>query len=157
MIGALILLWSAQGASPAATAPVPMQFAQVVVRQQIIVRTIRSSHNRPSSTMEWKERKGPKCLHPRTISGAAHIGQRSVDLVLRTGARIRARLGSSCPALDYYSGFYLRPGEDGLICADRESIRSRAGGECEIDAFRELRPVPIDEGTPERQARAPQR
>ena len=72
------------------------------------------------------------------------LGQSSVDLMMRNGNRIRARLGSSCPALDYYSGFYITPGEDGFVCAGRETIRSRAGGQCEIDMFRLLRPVAKD-------------
>jgi hypothetical protein len=139
MIGVLILLLSAQSASPSAT-----QFAQVIIRNQIIIRTIRINPppSASSMNMQWKERRGPRCVQPQTISGAAQLGQRSVDLLLRNGSRLRARLASSCPALDYYDGFYITPGKDGLICADRESIRSRAGGECEIDAFRALHAVP---------------
>ena len=59
----------------------------------------------------------------------------------RNGGRIRARLGSTCPALDYYSGFYITPGSDGFVCAEREVIRSRVGGQCEIDGFLSLRPI----------------
>lgn len=142
MIGVLILLWSAQGASP--PPPEPRQFTQVIIRNQIIIRTIRIGPppSASSMNMEWKERKGPKCVQSQAISGAAQLSQRSVDLLLRNGSRIRARLASSCPALDYYDGFYITPGKDGLICADRESVRSRAGGECEIDVFRALHAVP---------------
>ena len=146
MIRVLILLWSAQSA--ALPTIVPMQFAQVIIRNQIIIRTIRIGPPAGSVSMEWKETKGPRCVQPQSISGAAQLGQRSVDLLLRNGSRLRARLGSSCPALDYYDGFYITPGKDGLICADRESIRSRAGGECEIDVFRSLHAVPIREDTP---------
>ena len=142
MIGVLILLWSAQSASPPATEP--RQFAQVIIRNQIIIRTIRVSPSPSASSMnmEWKEGKGPRCVQAQSIFGAAQLSQRSVDLLLRNGSRVRARLASSCPALDYYDGFYITPGKDGLICADRESIRSRAGGECGIDAFRALHAVP---------------
>jgi hypothetical protein len=142
MIGVLILLWSAQGASPPPAEP--RQFAQVIIRNQIIIRTIRIGPppSASSMNMEWKEQKGPKCVQPQAISGAAQVSQRSVDLLLRNGSRIRARLASSCPALDYYDGFYITPGKDGLICSDRESVRSRAGGECEIDSFRALHAVP---------------
>ena len=31
--------------------------------------------------------------------------------------------------------------EDGRICADRDVIRSRVGGECRIDQFRVLTPA----------------
>jgi len=140
MIEVVVLLWAVGTAVPPADEP-PMQFAQVTIRQQIIIRTIRTAPA-PAMNVEWKEEKGPKCVQPQSISGAAHLSQRSVDLLLRNGSRVRAQLGSSCPALDYYDGFYITPGEDGLICADREAIRSRAGGQCEIDAFRSLRAVP---------------
>ena len=63
---------------------------------------------------------------------------------MRDRTRIRARLDRNCPALDYYYGFYISPDEDGLVCADRDSIRSRVGGECQIDAFRRLRPEKRD-------------
>lgn len=143
MIEVLVLLWAAQVASPPAATPPPVQFAQVTVRRQIIIRTIRIGPlpSAQSVNVEWKEEKGPRCVQPQAISGAAHLSQRSVDLLLRNGTRIRAHLGSSCPALDYYDGFYITPGEDGLICSDREVVRSRAGGQCEIDAFRSLRAV----------------
>jgi hypothetical protein len=52
---------------------------------------------------------------------------------------MRAKLERSCPALDYYFGFYIMPAADGQICADRDSIRSRVGGECGIDRFRTLK------------------
>ena len=73
--------------------------------------------------------------------GATLLGQDSVDLILRDSSRIRAHLERRCPALDYYYGFYVSATPDGMICADRDSIRSRVGGECQIDQFRSLRPT----------------
>jgi hypothetical protein len=141
MIGVLVLLWSAQAASLEASTPEPTQFAQLVIRRQIVVRMVRVAPP-PTVKRDWKEKKGPRCVQPQAIAGAAQIGQRSVDLIMKNGTRLRARLASSCPALDYYDGFYMTPGDDGMICADRETIRSRAGGQCEIDAFRTLHEVP---------------
>ena len=54
---------------------------------------------------------------------------------------MRARLQDECPALDYYRGFYVRPQPDGRICADRDAIRTRSGGDCGIDRFRRLVPA----------------
>jgi hypothetical protein len=126
------------------TTPDRMQFAQVVVRQQIIIRTMRvqTAPAQNATPVDWKEVRSVNCVQASAISGAAQLGQRNVDLVLRNGTRVRARLGSSCPALDYYYGFYITPGQDGLVCKDREAIRSRAGGQCEIDAFQLLQAVP---------------
>jgi hypothetical protein len=99
---------------------------------------LRQVPERPQQVIEWKESRGPKCLPMQSIAGATLIGQNSVDLVLKDRSRVRARLEKSCPALDYYYGFYIRPNADGQICADRDIIRSRVGGQCEIEKFRAL-------------------
>ncbi len=121
----------------------PIQFAQVMVREQILIRVparIRAAPNAPPpKPIEWKESRGPKCVPMKAIVGATLLSQSSFDLVLRDRSRIRAKLEKSCPALDYYYGFYIRPTGDGHICADRDSIRSRMGGQCEIDRFRTLK------------------
>ena len=94
-----------------------------------------------AAPVEWKEGKGPRCVPARAILGASLLGQNSVDLILKNRSRLRAELGSRCPALDYYYGFYITPNPDGMICADRDIIRSRVGGECEIERFRTLQAV----------------
>lgn len=131
----------ALGSAPAEASPVdPIQFAQVVIREQILVRVpmrLRQVERAPEP-IEWKEGRGPKCVSMRDVAGATLLGQNSVDLILRDRSRVRAKLEKSCPALDYYYGFYLRPNADGQICADRDVIRSRMGGQCEIDAFKAL-------------------
>ena len=60
------------------------------------------------------------------------------DALYQAQKAIRARLERRCPALDYYYGFYVNMTEDGRICAERDAIRSRAGGECRIEDFRTL-------------------
>ena len=114
------------------------------MRQQIIIRVPTGSQRvvpAGSSLIQWRERRGPRCLSASRIVGATLLGQNSVDLILRDNSRIRARLESRCPALDYYRGFYVNATVDGQICADRDSIRSRAGGSCTIDQFRTLSPA----------------
>jgi hypothetical protein len=130
-------------ASPTAPAPPTSPDSKVVVRRQIVIRSVRLAPKAvPGRTqIEWVEQKGPRCVPATAIAGAAQLRQDSVDLMLKNRRRIRVRLGSSCPALDYYYGFYITPGEDGLVCSDRESIRSRMGGQCEIQRFQLLRPV----------------
>ena len=135
--GALLVLVGA--APPPAAADRPEQYAQMVVREQIMVRV---QTRRPAAApVQWKEGKGPKCVPARAILGASLLGEDSVDLVMRDKSRVRARLDSSCPALDYYYGFYIRPNRDGMICADRDAIRSRVGGQCGIERFRSLQAV----------------
>lgn len=92
-----------------------------------------------ASRIRWEEHRGPRCIAWAQIAGSGLLSQDSVDLVFRDNTRIRARLERHCPALDYYNGFYMSATPDGLICADRDSIRARTGGECRIDRFRTLR------------------
>ena len=132
---ALALLVAA--APAAAPSQRPAGYGQGVVREQVIIRFRQSTPTR----IDWKEGKGPKCISTRGILAATLVGKDSVDLILRSRQRVRAKLESSCPALDYYYGFYIRPNPDGLICEDRDIIRSRMGGACEIDRFRSLEPV----------------
>jgi hypothetical protein len=124
--------------------PERVELAQVTIRQHIILRMPRSAPApaAAASPIVWEESRGPRCLRMSTIAGAALVGRNSVDLVLRDNSRVRAELENSCPALDYYYGFYVNGTEDGQICADRDSVRSRMGGQCEIERFRTLRAVP---------------
>jgi hypothetical protein len=117
------------------------QYAQLVMSERIMIRTMRVRDPLPPEPPQtkWKESHGPKCVQVRNIAGAAMISQNSVDLILRDNRRIRARLERSCPALDYYYGFYITPNPDGQVCADRDVIRSRMGGACQIDKFRRLK------------------
>lgn len=120
------------------------QYAQLTIRQQIIIRV--PEGRRPdapagAAPVEWREGRGPRCIETSRIAGATLVGPSSVDFIMRDNSRMRARLESRCPALDYYLGFYLSATEDGRICADRDAIRSRMGGECQIDRFRTLQPV----------------
>lgn len=144
LFGAAALALTMYGTATTPGAPgAPTEFAEVEVRKQIIIRSIRigpiRSNRRP---LEWKESKGPRCVSARAIAGASLLGHDSVDLMLHNRRRVRARLESSCPALDYYHGFYIVPGEDGRICADRDAVRSRMGGRCGIEQFRLLKPHP---------------
>jgi hypothetical protein len=136
---AAFLLAMLSDAPAEASAADPIQFAQVMIREQILIRVPARAVPGPAQpVIEWKEEKGPKCVAMSSIAGAGLVGQNSVDLILKDRSRIRARLEKSCPALDYYYGFYIRPSGDGQICVDRDSIRSRVGGQCEIEKFRSL-------------------
>ena len=88
----------------------------------------------------WQEQKGPRCIVAGNIRGALLSGTEHVDLVMASKRRIRAKLDSDCPALDFYEGFYLSS-PDQLICAGRNVVRSRMGGRCPIASFHQLVPV----------------
>lgn len=112
---------------------------QLLVRQRTVVRIpTRTPAAARAPAMDWRERKGPKCIAMDRVAAAAVVAEDSVDLILRGGSRVRARFEDDCPDLDYYAGFYVRPGADGQVCAERESIHVRSGGECRIERFRML-------------------
>ncbi len=118
-----------------------IEFAQLTIQQRVIIRVpARPNLPAPDRRVRWKESKGPKCVPMNALAGAAITGRDQVDLFLRGGARIRAQLEDECPAIDFYKGFYVRPSADGRICADRDTIHSRAGGQCGIERFRTLVP-----------------
>jgi hypothetical protein len=137
------------------------QGGTVTIHQQIIIRVSpggqRAMSQQRQVPIAWQEERGPRCIPARQIAHAALMRQQSFDLVLRDRTRLRARLERRCPALDYYVGFYISPTRDGMICADRDSIRSRAGGECRIDGFRTLRPALPEAPRPPRLPRPPLR
>lgn len=141
---AAFLLTMLSAAPDEATAADPIQLAQITIREQLLIRIPNRPVPAPArpAPVQYKESRGPKCLSTRSIAGAGLVGPTSVDLILRDQSRVRAKLEKSCPALDYYYGFYIRPGSDGQICADRDSIRSRMGGQCEIEKFRTLKALP---------------
>ena len=120
----------------------PMQ--GFIFHQQIIIRVTPvprpGGHVGLQQNVDWQEHRGPRCIPVRQILGAAQISGESIDLVLRDATRVRARLERRCPAMDYYYGVYVRPNPDGMLCADRDEIRARSGGACEIERFRLLRP-----------------
>ncbi|WP_420140223.1 hypothetical protein [Sphingomonas sp.] len=137
----LLPLTAALAAStpPARVSPAEdIQIAQIF-RSRVVVR-IESWRAGRVAPQEFREKKGPRCVPASDILGAAVLAKGGVDFVLRGGERMRARFSSSCPGLDYYSGFYILPPADGQICSDRDMVRDRAGGECPIDRFRRLVP-----------------
>lgn len=134
----LLLVATLSGATPARHGSSPALIAQLTIEQALIIRVPRHA---PPKPLRWKSKRGPKCVPMAAIAGAAVVADDAIDLVLRGGQRLRAHFSSRCPALDYYSGFYILPTDDGMICADRDVIRTRAGGQCEIERFRRLVPV----------------
>lgn len=136
LIGALIAFSPLTPSVPAEQAD-GTELAQLTFRSRIVVR-VQTSQITTVPVSALREKKGPKCIAMGDILAAAVLARSSVDLVLRGGYRMRARFEASCPALDYYSGFYIVPSGDGRLCSGRDVIRDRAGGECEIDKFRQL-------------------
>jgi hypothetical protein len=112
---------------------------RLIVQDEVILRV--PVQPRPmAAPIVWVERnKGPKCIPAYAIRRALSAGPNQVDFVLANRARVRAQFDEDCPALDFYTGFYLQP-EDERLCAGRDAIHSRMGGSCTIDKFKQLVP-----------------
>lgn len=124
--------------------PPPERYAQLSIRQRLVVRVPAFiSQPRPAKRTPGQivEKKGPKCLPLDKIAGASITERSSIDVIVRGGDSYRARFAASCPELDYYGGFYILPTKDGKVCAGRDAVHTRSGGECEIERFRRLVPA----------------
>ena len=138
---ALLLLALAPAATSEDAMPNRVDMAQLTIHQRIVIRIPRMPHREPRSEpkpLRLIEKKGPKCVPAGALVGAIVQQTDSVDLLMIDGTQVRAQLENDCPALDFYSGMYMKQNEDGLVCARRDSIRSRSGGTCRIDGFRRL-------------------
>lgn len=135
-LAAALLLAVAPGAASAPERP-GVGVAQLVLQQRIVVRLHREAAPAP---VQWREKKGPKCVATDRLAGVVVVRADAVDLVEDGGERFRARLDDDCAAVDFYGGFYLKPHRDGKLCAGRDAIRARSGQVCGIEKFRRLVP-----------------
>jgi hypothetical protein len=120
-----------------------VQISQLQIEQSTIIRIRPATVTVPNTAipqMRWHEKKGPNCIQVNSLAGALVSSADSIDILLRGGTRLRARLEKSCAALDFNQGFYVKPSKDGRICEDRDTVRSRMGAECQIDKFKTLVP-----------------
>jgi hypothetical protein len=118
----------------------PVQLSQVTIEQRVIIRVplARQRQMQAEPSVEWQEKKGPKCLAIRSIRGASVAAKNSVDMTLVNGERYRAKLERGCRAVDFWSGFYVEATKDGSLCSGRDMLQARGGTECEIDVWRRL-------------------
>lgn len=142
----LLLLFAVPGASselPAWGGVVDaiQQHATVHVPRMTITRSSTTIIMRETRRIRVVEKKADDCVKMDQLSGFTVNRFDSVDLMLKDGKLLRARLGADCPALGFYSGFYVKPNKDKKICAKRDSFRSRSGRSCAVEAFRALVPA----------------
>ncbi|URD61499.1 hypothetical protein M8312_03000 [Sphingomonas sp. KRR8] len=124
-----------------AAPPEAVSVSRVTISEEVVMRipVIRPHFAWP---IRWEETKGPRCIKSDNILATALADDGSIDFLMRSRERIRARLENQCPTLDFYGGLYLQSA-DGSICARRDEVRSRIGGACAIERFRRMVPHPI--------------
>jgi hypothetical protein len=124
-----------------AVAPVwaeQIELAQMTVRERIVVRVQKMAPVAVPRPVQWREKRGPKCVSPGDLAGVLVSPGNNLDMVMYGGKWLRAKLDGQCRTLNFYSGIYLKPGSDGRVCADRDVIRARSGAGCGIAAFKTL-------------------
>lgn len=82
-----------------------------------------------------------RCISVDGLAGAQLFGDRAIELSMRSGQRYRLFLARECPALSFYQGFYYKRQKAGQLCAGRDVIGARSGGECPIASIIAVRPL----------------
>ena len=86
----------------------------------------------PTALQRGPERRQIKCVAMVALGGVRLSGPNQIMLVLRDDRMVLATLPRICSASAFYSGFYVEPTPDGMLCARRDVIHSRAGVNCAI-------------------------
>lgn len=96
----------------------------------------------PVTTRPFPPKEGRnRCVNVDGLAGAQLFGDRAIELSMRNGQRYRLFLARECPALSFYQGFYYRRQKAGQLCAGRDVIGARSGGECPIASIIAVRPL----------------
>lgn len=130
-------------AVPAAAPIVPVAPGEPPYQQHVSIHVPRMTVTTTTIVMRREvpalaERSAKKCVAVNRIQGFTVNAGDSVDLILEDGSLLRAKLGTECPALGFYSGAYLKPTKDAKFCAGRDALHSRSGRACPIQAFKNL-------------------
>ncbi len=125
-------------AAPAlAQAPAPARRAQPPEPQSFDGQSWRRVPVRPGGGQTLLRPTPPKagrnrCIAINAIAGAQLYGDRTIELTMRGGRRWQLHLAQECPGLSFYQGFYYQQKQAGQLCAGRDAIGARSGGECAI-------------------------
>lgn len=128
----------------------PQTWDQIRIEQRLTIRIAPHGPRRdmlaaiPSGPMveRFVERRSVRCLRVGGIAGVQVAGDDRLVLFMRDQTLIGANLEKACSARDFYSGFYLEPTRDGMLCAGRDVLHSRSGMNCAVSRLHEL--VPAD-------------
>jgi hypothetical protein len=92
---------------------------------------------RPAPPREGRNR----CIGVNAVAGAQLFGDSAIELTMQDGRRYRMFFSRECQALSFYQGFYYRRLKAGQLCAGRDVIGARSGGECPIASIIPVRRV----------------
>lgn len=110
--------------------PAPQSFDGQAWRK-VPVRPGGAAQSRPALLRAGRNR----CISINGIGGAQIFGDSAIELTMRGGKRWRLLLAQECPSLSFYQGFYYQQKQAGQLCAGRDAVGARSGGECAIAAI----------------------
>ena len=121
---------------------------QVRIEQRVTIRiTPRPAPPPPSVLIDLpnraperraNEREIGRCLPISGIAGVQVGGDDRLLLFMRDRRIVSAALERACRARDFYSGFYVERNADGLMCVNRDTLRSRSGATCRLSRIRQM-------------------
>jgi hypothetical protein len=145
LCSAAICGWALAAHPATAATPQPPPLVSVQIYSETIVRVpaapaaVAPAPLRPAPPKAGRKR----CIDVSHVAGAIVYGDKAVELMLSTGQRWRMYLAQGCPTLSFYQGFYYRRAQAGRLCAGRDAVIVRSGGECAIVS---IMPVPRQSG-----------
>lgn len=127
----------------------PQEQAQVRIEQRVIIRINPRRPMPPAPDMlnalpqgeitpRLTERKFGKCVPVKAIAGVQADRDNRLLLFLRDRRIVAVHLEKACRAQDFYSGLYVEPNDDGMICVGRDKLHSRSGANCDLDKLRQI-------------------
>lgn len=120
---------------------------QVRIEQRVTIRISPLANSPRQSLMpeaprvslnDLEERDAGKCVALRSIRGVQSANKNRLLLYMRDRKVMSLRMKKNCRAQDFYSGFYVEPRSDGLLCVERDMLRSRTGANCEVTEINRL-------------------
>ncbi|OYU13980.1 MAG: hypothetical protein CFE37_13270 [Alphaproteobacteria bacterium PA4] len=118
----LVSLLVAAAPRPPEPAPAPAPWAHMPIERGQTVTT------RPFPPRAGRNR----CIRVQGMAAAQLFGDSAIEVQMNNGRRYRLFFARECPALSFYQGFYYRRQRAGQLCAGRDVIGARSGGECAI-------------------------
>jgi hypothetical protein len=135
-----VLLMAMPQATIASAAPAPVVESSTDPWARVQIAPGKPVTTRPFPPKEGRNR----CISVNGLAGAQLFGDRAIELTMRNGQHYRLFLARECPALSFYQGFYYKRQKAGQLCAGRDVIGARSGGECPIASIIAVRPLPSE-------------
>ena len=111
---------------------------RIAPRSPAVRQDLAADLSNPRAQSRFVERAMGKCIPMKSILAVQSAPNNRLVLYMRDQRIISASLEKACRARDYYSGFYVEPSKDGMLCIDRDRLLSRTGAKCQLSGMRRL-------------------